>query len=102
MSWATSAAGPWATPVPIPAIQTSDGSFGSSPYADTNFAAIIEEDGSLLAWTRDGIVRARHWRNVSGYRFTGKPFAAKSFDKTWGEDVRRLAAWLGLLALTRC
>ena len=101
MSWATSAAGPWATPVPIPAIQTSDGSFGSSPYADTNFAAIIEEDGSLLAWTRDGIVRARDWRNVSGYRFTGKPFAEKFFDKTWGEDVRRLPALRGLLALTR-
>lgn len=79
MSYATNAAGPWSTLVPIPTI-------GPNPYADLNFAPIIEADGSLLGWTRDGIVRAKNWRNVSGYRLTGKPMADKHYDKTWGED----------------
>jgi hypothetical protein len=79
MSSAKNADGPWSAPVAIPSIQTN-------PYADTNFAAIIEDDGSLLAWTRDGIVRAKDWRNVSGYRYIGQPMADPYFDKTWGED----------------
>ena len=81
MSFATDPAGPWSTPVPIPSMQPN-------PYFDTNFSPIIEEDGSLLGWTREGIVRAKDWRNVSSYRLMGTPFADKSFDKTWGEDVR--------------
>ena len=83
MSYATNPDGPWSAPVPIPSIQTN-------PYGDTNFAPIIEADGSLLGWTRDGIVRGKHWRNVTSYRLTGKPMADSRFDKTWGEDVRGL------------
>eukprot|EP01051_Picozoa_sp_SAG22_P010358 SAG22_NODE_928_length_6464_cov_2.852789_4_plen_149_part_00 len=85
MSYAATPLGPWTIPVPIPSIS-------QNPYADTNFAAIIETDGSLLAWTRDGIVRAKDWRNVSGYRLVGSPMIDAHFDKTWGEDVSHSAS----------
>jgi hypothetical protein len=60
------AAGPWGALEPIPSIQP-----GGAALVDTNFAPLIEADGSLLAWTRGSIVRSNDWRNLSGYKDTG-------------------------------
>ena len=78
MSFAHNPAGPWSPLVSLATMQTSDPFspyFPGNPYSDANFAPIIEFDGSLLAWTRDSIVRARDWRKPETYKVTGQPLS---------------------------
>lgn len=60
MSYSKDPAGPWSAPVLVP-----KGAFGDG---DTNLAAIIRADGSLLGLGRPPwIWRAADWRNLSTY-----------------------------------
>jgi hypothetical protein len=65
--------GPWSAPQMVP---------GTDVYADSNFAPLINADGSLLALTRGAVYRAADWRDVASYKNVG----------SWpdhGEDVGR-------------
>lgn len=43
----------------------------ANPYTDMNFAPVIEEDGSLIAWNRWDIYRATNWKDPMSYKNTG-------------------------------
>ena len=59
MSWASKPEGPWSKPVLVP----------SEGNGDTNLACVIRHNSSLVCVGRPGLglMRADHWRNVSGY-----------------------------------
>lgn len=55
--------GPWSEPAMVP---------GTDVFADSNFAPVINEDGTLIALERGNVVRASNWRDVSTYKVAGK------------------------------
>ena len=76
MSFATNPDGPWSPLTSLATMQEGNPYspyFPGNPYSDTNFAPIIEPDGSLLGWTRSAIVRATDWRKPETYKATGQP-----------------------------
>ena len=50
--------GPWSTPALVP---------GTTVFADSNFAPVINRNGSLVALSRHSVIRSRDWRDVSQY-----------------------------------
>ena len=69
--------GGWSTPVEIPSINLN-----ISSYVDTNFAANILSNGSLLGVSRNQVlVFAEHWQDPSSYRSIANAQVAG-----WGED----------------
>eukprot|EP00039_Didymoeca_costata_P031324 m.34193 g.34193 ORF g.34193 m.34193 type:complete len:376 (-) comp8688_c0_seq1:1781-2908(-) len=54
--------GPWTEPVMVT---------GTNVFADSNFAHVINEDGSLLALMRRQIMYSPDWRNMSAYKIVG-------------------------------
>eukprot|EP01065_Artemidia_motanka_P032271 TRINITY_DN39295_c0_g1_i1.p1 TRINITY_DN39295_c0_g1~~TRINITY_DN39295_c0_g1_i1.p1 ORF type:complete len:479 (+),score=107.59 TRINITY_DN39295_c0_g1_i1:64-1437(+) len=54
--------GPWSDPVMLP---------GTDQFVDSNFAPVINADGSLVALERAGVVHGSHWKDVSTYKSVG-------------------------------
>eukprot|EP00663_Eupelagonemidae_sp_cell21sb_P005524 gene5524-6919_t len=54
--------GPWSKPEMIP---------GTDVFADSNFAPVINPDGSVVALERANVIHASNWRNVSTYQRVG-------------------------------
>jgi hypothetical protein len=44
---------------------------GTDVFADSNFAPVINADGSLVALERKSVIAASHWRDVSSYKRVG-------------------------------
>jgi len=63
MVWSSNPDGPWSAPQQIP---------GTDVYADSNFAPLINADGSLVALTRGAVYRSPEWRNVTQYEVIAK------------------------------
>lgn len=69
--------GAWSTPVQIPSANLN-----ISESVDTNFAALIMSNGSLVGVSRNrAVVFAEHWRDPSSYRYI-----ATAAVQGWGED----------------
>ena len=47
-------------------------SVGGNPHTDMNLAPVIRPDGSLVAWTRWDIWRAKNWKDPASYKDTGQ------------------------------
>lgn len=54
--------GPWSQPAMIP---------GTDVFADSNFAPVINPDGSLFALERGNVVHTSDWRDVATYKVVG-------------------------------
>uniref|UniRef100_A0A0G4I0M9 EGF-like domain-containing protein n=1 Tax=Chromera velia CCMP2878 TaxID=1169474 RepID=A0A0G4I0M9_9ALVE len=59
MVYSTHPGGPWSDPQLVP---------GTDVFADSNFAPVIKDDGSLVALSRSGVWTAPDWRDVESYR----------------------------------
>lgn len=51
--------GPWSQPVMIP---------GTDVFADSNFAPVINPDGSVVALERGNVIHASNWKDASTYK----------------------------------
>eukprot|EP00040_Diaphanoeca_grandis_P013722 m.69345 g.69345 ORF g.69345 m.69345 type:complete len:396 (-) comp24079_c0_seq2:118-1305(-) len=62
MVWSSSPSGPWSTPLELPF---------TNVFADSNFAPVINNNGSLVALMRKSVVAATNWKDVSSYKVVG-------------------------------
>jgi len=53
-------------------------------FADSNFAPVINKDGSLVALTRSHVYHAPHWKNVSSYHVVA----------TWDDEGEDPFVWV--------
>ena len=67
--------GPWSEPQLVP---------GTDVFADSNFAPVINHDGSLVALAREKVYAASDWRNVSTYKVVG----------TWADEGEDPFVWV--------
>ena len=63
MIYSDSPSGPWSSPQMVP---------GTDVFADSNFAPVINADGSLVALARANVYRAADWRDVSTYEIVSQ------------------------------
>jgi hypothetical protein len=110
MSWAVHPKGPYSKPVVV--FNGSDGSAGSLATGDTNFAAVIRSDGSVVGIWRGPVpwhghqyqymARAGNWKDPSTYAFgrtvPGRnifpELAAGGEHANCGVEVRISCRWL--------
>lgn len=74
MVYSDSPHGPWSTPQMVP---------GTDVFADSNFAPVINADGSLVALARRNVYAASDWRNLSSYHVVG----------TWDDEGEDPFVW---------
>jgi hypothetical protein len=63
MVWSKDPAGPWSIPIEIP---------GTDVFADSNFAPVINKNGSVVGLMRGNVIAADHWRDPESYRVAGQ------------------------------
>jgi len=78
MVYSSNPDGPWSTPMMIP---------GTDVFADSNFAPVINPNGSLVALERGNVIHASNWKDVSTYKKVGKWQDAAEDPFVWRDNA---------------